>query len=250
MPNGTDIMRFLLDRDDKPFTKMLVKEGDSVMPPELAAPVGYVWQGWDHDCNNIQESLTVRPVYQPISYTITYELGYGKNAAANPVTYTIETETFSFEAPEYNNPDLTFLGWYSDSDRQERVTAIEKGSMGDITIYAKWEGIWAAWENEQKTYTGSAITFDQITVYSGLEPLRPGLDYTVSYRNNTNAADENAKKPPTVIVTGKGNYTGNYTRTFPINPIDISQSNAITIENGSSLERKGKTNANANCSLE
>jgi len=230
-----------LDRDDKPFTKMLVKEGDSIVPPEVSAPVGYVWQGWDHDCNNIQESLTVRPVYQPISYTITYELGYGKNAAANPEVYTIETETFSFEAPEYNNPDLTFLGWYSDSDRQERVTAIEKGSMGDITIYAKWEGIWAAWENEQKTYTGSAITFDQITVYSGLEPLRPGLDYNVNYRNNTNAADENAKKPPTVIVTGKGNYTGNYTRTFPINPIDISQSNAITIEKMAvPLSAKGK----------
>lgn len=230
-----------LDKDDRIFTKMLVKEGDSIVPPGVSAPVGYVWEGWDHDCNNIQESLTIRPVYRPISYTITYELGYGKNAASNPEVYTIETETFSFAAPEFDNPDLTFLGWYGDPKGQERITSIEKGSMGDITLYAKWEGIWAAWEDEHKTYTGSAVTFDQITVYSGLEPLRPGLDYTVSYSNNVNAADENAKKVPTVTVAGKGNYTGSYTRTFTINPIDIGQPNAVKIEEMAlPLSTKGK----------
>ncbi len=219
-----------LDKDDRLLTKVLVKEGESVVPLEPAVPVGYEWEGWDHDCNHIQESLTMRPIYRPVSYTITYALGYGTNASANPEVYTIETETFSFEAPEYQNPDLTFLGWY-DPETQERITSIEKGSIGDITLYAKWEGIWAAWEDcEQKTYTGNAVTFDQITVYSGLEPLRPGLDYTISYSNNVNAAEESAKKPPTVIVAGKGNYTGSYTRIFSIKPVDIGQSNAVAIE--------------------
>lgn len=114
-----------LGKDDRLLTKVLVKEGESVVPPEPAMPVGYEWEGWDHDCNHIQENLTMRPIYRPVSYTITYALGYGTNASANPEVYTIETETFSFEAPEYQNPDLTFLGWY-DPETQERITSIEK----------------------------------------------------------------------------------------------------------------------------
>ena len=231
-----------LDKNDRLLTKVSVKEGESVVPPEMTVLEGYEWEGWDHDCNNIQESLTIRPVYRPIFYTITYVLGYGTNAATNPEGYTIETETFLIEAPEYQNPDLTFLGWYSDPKGQERITSIEKGSMGNITLYAKWEGIWAECKDyKTTTYTGTAITFDQITVYSGLEPLRPGLDYTISYKNNVNVADETAKKPPTMIVTGKGNYTGSYTRTFAIYPVDISQSNTIKIEKMAvSLHEKGK----------
>lgn len=41
--------------------------------------------------------------------------------------------------------------------------------------------------------------------------LKAGTDYTVSYKNNVNAGTAS------IVYTGKGNYTGTYTKTFTIN---------------------------------
>ena len=42
--------------------------------------------------------------------------------------------------------------------------------------------------------------------------LKNGKDYTVSYKSNKNVGTA------TVVITGKGNYTGTVTKTFKINP--------------------------------
>lgn len=70
-----------------------------------------------------------------------------------------------------------------------------------------------------KTYSGSAITFSQneLRVYDEKKLLTFNTDYTVSYRNNTNAGTA------TITVTGKGNYSGSIQKTFKINPRDISE---------------------------
>ena len=46
-------------------------------------------------------------------------------------------------------------------------------------------------------------------------------DYTISYTNNIKAADQNAEKAPSIIITGKGNYEGKLTKHFTIAPKDI-----------------------------
>lgn len=51
-----------------------------------------------------------------------------------------------------------------------------------------------------------------VTVKLGSTALRKGIDYVVSYRNNKNVGKA------TVVITGKGLYTGTITRTFVINP--------------------------------
>ncbi|MBQ6663115.1 MAG: cell wall-binding repeat-containing protein, partial [Firmicutes bacterium] len=48
------------------------------------------------------------------------------------------------------------------------------------------------------------------TVKLGDKTLKAGTDYTVSYKNNTNAGTA------TVTITGKGNYSGTLTKTFKI----------------------------------
>ena len=60
------------------------------------------------------------------------------------------------------------------------------------------------------TYNGSACK-PAVTVKNGSKALVSGTDYSVSYKNNTNAGTA------TVTVTGKGNYTGTVSRTFTIN---------------------------------
>lgn len=71
-----------------------------------------------------------------VIYTITYENLYG-SAHGNRLTYTIETDTFNLlnaADREYYN----FEGWYLDEECTQRVTAINKGSFGNKTLYANW----------------------------------------------------------------------------------------------------------------
>ena len=67
------------------------------------------------------------------------------------------------------------------------------------------------------TWTGQALTQSPSVELSG-KALRKDLDYTVTYRNNKNVGTAS------VIITGKGNYSGEIRRTFRINPKGTSLS--------------------------
>ena len=72
----------------------------------------------------------------PGKYIFKYATGIEATMPTDHVTYTIESEF------ELSNPvaSIEFLGWYLDKDATgERITKIEKGSTGDIILYAKWE---------------------------------------------------------------------------------------------------------------
>ncbi len=65
-------------------------------------------------------------------------------------------------------------------------------------------------------YTGQAIK-PEVEVYEGETLLVKDKDYTVSYKNNVKVnSDASGKKPPTIIVKGKGGYDGTNTATFKI----------------------------------
>lgn len=70
-------------------------------------------------------------------------------------------------------------------------------------------------------YTGKPIT-PEVEVFVGEKLLTRGKDYTVTYKNNINAASKDAVKAPSIIVTGKGNYKGTATATFEIKPFDLA----------------------------
>lgn len=70
-------------------------------------------------------------------------------------------------------------------------------------------------------YTGNAIK-PEVRVYGYKTLLEEKKDYTITYKNNVNAADASAQNAPAVIITGKGNYEGKITKTFTIKPKDIS----------------------------
>ena len=66
-------------------------------------------------------------------------------------------------------------------------------------------------EQDSYNYTGKPIT-PKVTVTWGDTTLTEGVDYTVTYANNTQVGTA------TVTVTGKGNYTGTVTKEFTITP--------------------------------
>lgn len=80
--------------------------------------------------------MQISATFAPIEYTIVYELGGGENAAENPATYTVESDTIVLAAPQREHYE--FAGWYSGN---ELVTSIAAGSMGDLTLTARWTAV-------------------------------------------------------------------------------------------------------------
>ena len=68
---------------------------------------------------------------------------------------------------------------------------------------------------EDVTYNGKEWT-PEPSVLDGKNQLKPGSDFTVSYKDNVNAGKA------TVIVSGKNNYTDELTGAFKIKPMDLT----------------------------
>jgi len=106
---------------------------------------GYDFKGWYADSGfatkvagitiGSKGNVTFYAKWTPTVYSIAYSLNGGVNAAANPSVYTIENNVIFNDA---TRTDYIFKGWYTDSNCTSKVSVISPGSIGNITVYAKW----------------------------------------------------------------------------------------------------------------
>ena len=90
------------------------------------------------------------------------------------------------------------------NNSQNKVNTLENITVQSIDK-CKFIGI------KNKTYNGKKQT-QSITVKLGNKTLKNVTDYTITYKNNKNVGTA------TVVITGKGAYTGTVNKTFKINP--------------------------------
>ena len=112
------------------------------------------------------------------------------------------------------------------------TVSFTKDDLGDILpedfpeggVEAVPAGLWIAGVDENGyTYTGKAIK-PEVRVYDYKTLLQPKKDYTISYKNNTKVNDGSiSDRAPSVVVTGKGNYSGKETEIFRILAKDIAE---------------------------
>ena len=69
-------------------------------------------------------------------FNIIYILDGGTNDSNNPTKYYYTTETINLKDP--TKIEAIFDGWYTEPEFINKVEQIEKGSTGDITLYAKF----------------------------------------------------------------------------------------------------------------
>lgn len=126
---------------------------------------GYVFLGWSTQSGYIEKidkgstgDLTLTAQWEPIEYTIVYELNGGENAESNPQSYTVESfdEQGRLALAEAVKKDVMishtslgggafkieynaypFLGWYSEPQFVNKVESLDIQS-GSVTLYAKW----------------------------------------------------------------------------------------------------------------
>ncbi len=113
----------------------------SVVLP-IPAREGYTFAGWYRTAElkggltmtypEQYGDLTVYAGWEPISYTVTYELDGGINHSDNPTLITIEDGVVTLQSPLKRG--CVFMGWYADEVAVEQIS-----SGADITLRAVWK---------------------------------------------------------------------------------------------------------------
>ena len=116
--------------------------------------LGWTWEGQTEPVLNvtIEKGSLLLPRtfvanYAVETYDITYELNGGIVNPANPVTYTVETATFTLNNP--TKQDYVFTGWtWASQTTPVKTVTIERGSrVDDIAFTANFEAIFTVDEN-------------------------------------------------------------------------------------------------------
>ena len=122
-------------------TQRIEENSLATAPTTIPQRTAYTFAKWNFDFSRpIMGNTVVTAEWNPVTYTITYNLNGGTNAVQNPSTYTVKSSTITFATP--TRMGYIFKGWNQSS--------IAKGSTGDKTITAQWEAIF--------TISGNTIT--------------------------------------------------------------------------------------------
>ena len=181
----------------------------------------------------------------PVGITLTLQ----EKPTANDITVTMDDWTFGEAAKELQVNGLPTGVELTDPAVTVTYTNTKDGTTsskrptdaGDYTVKVQYEtdteihtGT-AEFTISPKSIEGAAATRDQSEqVYDGGEKkpavtsvvldgntLTAGTDYAVAYANNINATKLGPDSQAKIIITGTGNYTGEITVRFPINPVTL-----------------------------
>ena len=185
------------------------------------------------------------------SYSVTVGKTVKVEAAVLPENATMKDVVFTSDHPEIASvsEDGTVTGV---SEGSTIITATTKDGnlMAETTVTVLPAGFYVKEIDEEYAYIGTAIK-PVPAVYDSGRLLTAGKDYTVTYKNNTNAKTfdgedrssfEPAKgdKTPYILITGKGNYSGKTYVPFSIGQIDINDADKVYIEESITLKANGK----------
>jgi len=118
---------------------------------------------------NISDNHEIEVSFKPVIYIINYH-NVNDVVHENPLTYTIETETFTL-LPLDDIADSTFVSWYANPEYTgATVTRITQGSTGNRDLYAKWEFVVGI---EETVFQNVRIYAYMNTVYIVNDPQIP-----------------------------------------------------------------------------
>lgn len=125
---------------------------------ELSKPKrkGYHFKGWFFEGKKYESiapgsfgNKSFRAEWEPISYTLSYNMNGGSLSGQNPSSYTVE-DNVSFLSPTKDG--AVFLGWYHDNVHYKEIRA-GSGIIGNKHLVAKWLEL-----KEMKLVEGGSFT--------------------------------------------------------------------------------------------
>lgn len=204
---------------------------------------GYTFLNWNSESVSYKEELTSLALMSNWSlntYTISYELNGGTNHQDNPVSYTVETNTITLKNP--SKTGYSFTGWYKGT---EKVTTINKGSVGNISLEAQWQAnqYTITLNANSGTVTPTSIVTTYDAPFTLPTPTRNGYGFDGWYDSkNTKWTDGNYTVANNVTLTAHWTPTA-YTITYVLNGGTNSSANpsSYTIEDSITFSNPSRT---------
>ncbi len=86
--------------------------------------------------NKKNGSITLYAIWKVDTYKIKYELNGGTIEKENPISYSV-LDKITLNKPQRDG--YVFKGWYTNKTMTKKISSIKKGTISDLTLYAKWE---------------------------------------------------------------------------------------------------------------
>lgn len=205
----------------------------------VVTKVGYSFDGWYSDgaftqvaADKILKGSTGNLDYYakwtPIEYGITYNLFGGSYVGeGNPGNYNIEQE-ITLKTPEREG--YVFGGWYTLSEGGERVEVIEKGTTGNIDLYARWIHISTITFETNGGHPISSITKTAGEAVSApINPTKDYYDFVEWYKDDALTIPYEFTVMPEEDITVYAKWTPTvYTITYVLNDGENDETNPDT----------------------
>ncbi len=177
--------------DGKTVSEKQYKEGEMIVKPSDPVKAGYAFKGWSPEVPATMSAndLTFTAVFEPSTYTLTYDANGGKGAPA-PQT---GGELITLSTVKPTREGYKFLGWGVSEDSKE--AAFQPGELyyfvlkRDTTIYAVWEKDDSSANPTAKAqlYTGNSTTITvwlNVTIVAKADNVPKGYKLVVCDKNN------------------------------------------------------------------
>lgn len=179
-------------------------------------------RGWEDVTLYTQSGKIYDTLEEDVDYTVTFENNTGRVGKCSLV--------------------FTGIGKYSGTIK--KPVMVKPYNLGTDSKDLLYVGLGSLDDNDTFVFTKAGVK-PSVTVKVGSRKLREGIDYTVSYKNNTKIVEDfNAiTKPgqrPTVVITGKGDFVGTSSANY-FNITKADAEDAISLSASDvALNAKGK----------
>lgn len=185
-PDEDTYYTYVFTVDGKEINRQIVKDGDTLLEPQVPAQDGKVFTGWS-------PKVTFGPVSgltgenQTFEVEAQFEYGYhvyfkddsGRIIATETVTNGTKVTFEDVNFPVGSDEAIT--GWYTDKDYTNKVDSVTINGA-DITLYAKVEkGYWLTFESNGGSYVAPAFYANGTTAKSPDEPTKSGYTFAGWY---------------------------------------------------------------------
>ena len=120
-----------LDYYEDVISTETVNWGEAATAPVAPTVTGYYFLKWDKAYDNITANTTIKALYAPVTYTVSFNTNGGSEVAAQEV-YVGQSPMRPAEPYKYGH---YFIGWYTDETCTVSYN-FNKAFEGDTTVYA------------------------------------------------------------------------------------------------------------------
>lgn len=185
-PDEGTYCTYVFKANGETISTQIVKNGDTLLEPQVPAQDGKVFTGWDKTVPfgviaglaGDNQTITVNAQFED-----GYHVYFMDNSGRVIATKTGKTgDTITFADVSFPvDADKAITGWYTDKDYSNKVESVTIASSS-ITLYAKVEpGYWLTFESNGGSYVAPAFYANGTTAKSPDEPTKSGYTFAGWY---------------------------------------------------------------------